>query len=214
MTPSEIETAARRQYNAVGDSAFAQAEIFDLIYQAQLELAMDVKVIHQTHSVTTTTGTQGYTFPTNTIAIKRVTYNGSKLHPISMREDDALTLNNSATTAQGSPQYYYQWGDQVYLRPIPDAAETLKFYTYDQPSVVTANTTLETPSRYHMGIVNYVVSEMFAKDLNLPMSRHYLEKWNQTKQQAKVFERKRQTGDSFKAVVDEESLPTTILGTV
>ena len=45
MTPTEIENQARSLYNATNDTFFTQAEILNLIYKAELELANECNVI-------------------------------------------------------------------------------------------------------------------------------------------------------------------------
>lgn len=215
MTITQIETAARNKYNAVGDSNWSSAEIWDLIYQACLELAIECYVIEKSFTATTVDGTQEYAFPTYAIAIKRVTYDGGKLEPISFREDDALTMNNQALTSKGTPQYYAVWNQTIILRPLPDAAKTLKVYAYVEPQLIAAATaTIEVPTRCQMRLVDFIVSDMAAKDQNFQMAKYYSDRWEAYKIKEKVFTRKRLRADGFAAVKDEESLPVTLLGAV
>ena len=76
MTPSEVETAARRQYNATGDTFFSSEELAQLMYFGQMELAREVFCIEQTYSASTVSGTQGYAYPSQVIGIKRITVDG------------------------------------------------------------------------------------------------------------------------------------------
>lgn len=216
MTPQQVEEAARRRYNAVNSSYWTQDEVFKLIYDAELTLAVEARVIENTNSSTSTVaGTQGYAFPTNCIAIKRLEYNGTKLKPVSMREDDALTLNNSVDTTQGTPQYYFEWNNTVYLRPIPDAVQTLKFYQYEMPTLLTtASTTLSVPTRCHMHLVDYVGAVMAEKDGNFSMADRMMKRWEEYVEREKRFTAKKKRTDGFAVVKDEESLAETILGSV
>lgn len=214
MTPQEIMTTARRRYNAVGDSFFSDAEIYDLIYAGELELAREAFIIENSYSVTTVAGTQEYAYPANAIAIRRVVYDGKKLKPISFREDDAATGNDADTTNQGRPCFYYQFAQSIFLRPIPDNTLTLTVYTYDEPGQVTgAAYPLEVPSQWHMGLVNFVVAEMFGKDQNQAMMNYYNNKWEKTKQDAIKFKARMKRTDANATVKDEESLAYSILGT-
>ncbi len=212
MTPTEIETAARNKYNSVGDSFYSQDEILDLIWEACLDLTRETNLIERVYTSSTVIGQQEYSYPTSTIAIKRITYGGQKLKPITFREDDAVTGLNQGTTDQGTPTYYYLWNETIYLRPIPSAVGTLKIFSYNEPSEVTNTSTLEIPLQYHMNLTDYVVSEMAAKDSNFSAAKYYREKWEKSKLRAKVWQKKRLRTDSFSVVQDEEQMVGSYLG--
>lgn len=214
MTPAQIEEHARQRFNAVGDTFFSSAEIMNLIYAACLRLAQETQCIERVYTTSTVADQQEYAYPSSTISIKRVTYEGNKLEPVSFREDDALTLNNSTTTATGDPQYYSVWNDTLYLRPVPAGVGTLEIFAYNEPQAVTSTSSVEVPSLFHMDLVNFILMEMFAKDQNLQMSSYYEKKWEKAVADAKRWMKRRLRGDSFSAVKDEESLPITILGVV
>jgi len=214
MTPTEIETMARRKYNAVGDTFWSQEEIFDLIFQGATELAIDTEIIEATDSTTVSVASQqAYDFPSNAIAIKRVTYNGNKLQVINFREDDALTLSNSTTTATGTPQYYAIWGQKIYLRPVPSAsADVIKIYSVDAPESIDVSTVLTIPAIFHPSLCDFVLREMCAKDENLNLAEYYTLQWSKTVERAKKWKRKYRRADSFGMVLDEESIAESIFG--
>lgn len=215
MTPSQIEDAARRRYNSVGDSFWSSAEILELLYDACLEIATETLCIERTYSTTTTSGTQEYAYPTNAIAIKRVTYNGQKLKVIDMREDDAVTGLDMSTTSTGTPQYYFIWNETISLRPIPDSSSaTLKIWTYNEPASLTSTSTLEIPTVFHMKLVYYIVAEMAAKDSNAVAAKYYMDRWDRAKIDAKKWIKRSKRGDSFAVVKDDEQLVEAYLGFV
>lgn len=212
MTPTELVTFARQLYNASNDTFFSDPELYTLIWAAQMELARESLCIKRVYTSTTVAGQQEYSKPSACLSIKRITYNGQKLFKISDREDDALTLNNAVTTATGAPQYYWEWDTSIELRPVPDSALTLKIYTYDQPQTVTASTTLDVPSRYHLDIADYMLWRMCAKDKNFQAGANYERTWTKKLSDAKRYEKKFVRGDGYSHVLDEETLPVTIIG--
>lgn len=214
MTPQTIEDAARNRYNGTGDTFFNTDDFLDSIYQAEQELAAEANIIENTYTTTTVAGTQDYDYPANTISIKRVTYNGAKLQPIDMRDDDVMSLSNSADTTQGTPQFYYIWNNTISLRPIPDDALTLKIYSYDMPQAVTASSTLEIPVIFHMAIVDFVLAQMYAKDKDFAAYDKFMLRWQAHVERAKKWARKRKRGDSFASVKDEDSLAINLLGAI
>ena len=214
MTPTQIEELSRNKYNAIGDSFFFQDEILGYMYEACLELARHAKMIERTYTTSTVASQQEYSYPTNTIAIKRITYDGKKLKPITFREDDAITGLNQSTTSAGTPQYYAIWNETIYLRPIPSSVATLKIFSYNEPSALTITSTLEIPTQFHMDIVNFIVSEMASKDLNYTAADRYLQKWERAKIEARKWQRIKNRGDSFSTVQDEDMMVEGYLGIV
>jgi hypothetical protein len=214
MTVSELETAARQRYNAVGETFWSASEIQNLMYSACLELSTETQCIERVYTTDTTIGEQDYDFPTSTIAIKRVTYNGRKLRAVNMREDDALTLNNQSTAETGSPQYYTVWNYTISLRPIPDSVYALKIYSINEPQEITNTSILEVPVEFQMRLVNYMLSEMYAKDKDINTASYYLKKWEKDKNDIKRWMKLRKRTDSYARVMDEETLPETFLGAV
>ncbi len=216
MTPAEVETAARNRYNAASDTFFSQAEIFELIFQAEMVLAKESNCIEgRDTSTSTVAGTQSYAYPTNFIAVRRVEYDGKKLTKIDMREDDLLTALSADTTIQGTPTHYFIWNSTIYLREIPDAVETLKIYGFKQPTVLATSpisTTLSVPARYHTVLIDYVTAHLAAKDKDFEGYRVYMERWDAAVESARQYERKRQRADAFAYVKDEAQIVNTDLG--
>jgi hypothetical protein len=217
LTPQQIEEAARRKYNSVGSSFYSSAEIYDLIYQAELEIARETKMLEGRTVISggTVASTQSYAYPTGVLEIKRVEVDGVKLKKIDLREDDQLTLLNSNSTEEGNPLYYYDWASTIYLRPIPDTStQEVKIYFYKEPAVITTPTqVLEVPALFHMSIVDRVVAEMALKDGNSAMADRYFAMWYDRHMPAAMkWTRKRRTGDGFSVVRDESDMVGTLLG--
>jgi hypothetical protein len=214
MTPLQINTAARQRYNAVGDSFWSDAEIYDLIYQACTELATKAYLIERYYTASTVADTQQYSYPTNAFAIKRITYDGVRLTRIDFRQDDMLTLWNQATTATGTPQYWAEFNQVFYLRPIPSAVGTLGVYAYAQPQTIISTSTLEIPDEWHMDLVYFINREMSAKNKNYEGAQYYGTLWEKTVERAVQFGQRKKRGDSFAIVQDVDILPETIVGSI
>lgn len=214
MTPTEIETWARQRYNAIGDTFWSQAEILNYMTGACMRAARRCGLIERTYTSTTVASQQEYDFPTNTIAIKRVTWNGIKLKPITMREDDAVTGLNMTTTATGTPQYYWVWNYTIALRPIPNDAQSLKIWSVNTPSALTITSTLEIPSQFHEDLIHYINREMALKDSNFNAAKSYGELWEQSLIEMDKWQKKRKRTDGFGTVQDEDQLVEGYFGIV
>ena len=203
MTPAELETFVRQRYNAVGDSFYPQAEIYNLFWQAQMELALETYCIDGTYTTTSVASQRAYDYPTNAISIKRVEYNGDRLYPNDFIDDDYLTGNNPGDTSTGTPENYQVWQGQLYLRPIPStSALTIKVFSYDMPQQPISSSTLDVPSQYHLFLADFALYSMFAKDKDLQMARHHLEVWQQNKAMVLRAEQSLKQGDQFSVVKD------------
>jgi hypothetical protein len=215
MTSAQIEAAARNKYNSTGDTFYTSSEIVDYIYQAQLELAQACPIIEAVYSTTSVASQQEYSYPTNTTEIKRITYDGRKLQPITFRQDDAVTGLDSDTTSTGTPEYYMIWNRTLYLRPIPaTSSQTIKIFSINEPQVMTTSSALEVPSLFHMDIVNFVAAQMAYKDDNQRRGDVYMNLWEAAKRRAVAWTKRRKRGDGFAAVVPEELQATTQFGAV
>lgn len=215
MTPGDVALLARRRYNAVNETRFfSDQELYGYLWAAQMDLAREAYAIEQLYTTSTVASQQEYSYPTNTIAIKRITYDGIKLHPFSFREDDSVTLSNAASTATGTPQYYAVWNETIYLRPIPAGVGTLKIFSYNEPQEVTNTSSLEVPTMYHLDLVEYLLWMMASKDKNFKAAEMHERQWTQKLSRARAYQRRRLRGDSFTAVQDFETLPTTVIGSV
>ena len=214
MTPSELELAARRRFNAVNDPNWTQAEMFELIYQAQMELANETLCIQNKYTTPTVASQQAYAWPTRAISIKRVTYDGSKLDPIDMREDDAISLSNTTTTVTGTPQWYFSWERAIYLRHIPSAVADLDIWTYDIPDTVVATSALDVPASYHPSLIYYILAEMAMKDGDFALSDRYRGLWDTAKIRIKRLEAIKKRGDGPARIKDIDMLAQSSVGTV
>lgn len=214
MTPDEIQLAARRKYNSVGDSFFSDDEFLYLIYEAESVLAQEALVIQNTYSTVSVASQREYAWPTRSISIYRIEYDGSKLKLINQRQDDVITLLNTDVTDTGTPEFYALWDRTVYLRKTPGTAGLdIKIYSYDLPSLLTSGTsTLYTPTIYHKDIVNFICAFMALKDGNKAIYQEFMGIWQKAIQQAIQFQRRRVSQDGMKSVQNVDALVNTSYG--
>jgi len=216
MTPTELASAARRAYNANdGDTFFSDIQIYEWIYDAEMALAMEAFVIKTIFTTSTVVGTREYSYPTNAIKVRKVTYDGENIEEITFREDDLLTGADQDSTSTGTPVGFVDFDQVLYLRPIPDAVKTLKIYCYTQPSgVPTASSVLETPDEYHPKIKLYLLAQMSVKDKNYEGARYYQQQWENELVRAGRFEAKKRRGSKARMVQNIDVLPSPIIGTL
>lgn len=207
MTPADLETYIRQRYNAVGDSFFAQDEIFNYLWAGQMEVAQETFCIKNTYETDSVDGQRTYDYPAAAFSIRRVEYDGHRIFPNDFIDDDSITGNNADETLTGVPEHYQVWGDQFYLRPAPSEDDiTIKLYTYDLPSQPSTAGTLDIPARYHLMLADYALYCMLSKDQNKSLSLDHLNLWISHKKLILQTERLRDSGDSFDVVKDMDDI--------
>lgn len=207
MTPAELEIYVRQRYNAVGDSFFSQAELFNYFWAAQMEIAQETFCIKNTYEADSVVGQRTYDYPANAMSLRRMTYNGQRVYPNDFIDDDTATGNNEDETLTGTPEHYQLWGDQFYLRPTPAIADdTIRLYTYDLPTQPTTSSTLDVPSRYHLMLADYALHCIFVKDENEKMALNHYNIWIAHKKLILQTERLRESGDAFDVVKDMDDI--------
>jgi len=203
MTPSELNTYCRQRYNATADNFFSDTELYSYMYDAQMQLARETKCIKAVYSSSTVASQNEYDKPSRSVSIKRVTYGGKKLVKINDKLDDYLTGGDQDTTSTGEPQYYWDWGTTIHLRPTPDAIGTLKIYSFDVPDTVLATGTFNVPLRYHLDLADFVLFMMALKDKNFDVAAIYERSWQTKLSNAKRYESKLARGDAWEGVIPE-----------
>ena len=181
MTPAEIIEAARNRYNSIGDDFFSDEELYVIIYGICCEINSDGLLIEGKYTTTTVASQQEYDFPTNAINIRRLTYDGKKLHQLTMEEADARYTNTSGTYGTGTPIHYSIWNRVISLYPVPDTALTLAIYTHDNQQTVSNTATISLPAIFHPVIVEGVVAEMAFKDKNFGVADRFRNKFETLK---------------------------------
>jgi hypothetical protein len=201
---TDLMDYARQRYNAVGDPLFPDALLRNYVYDAEMHLAREAKCIRAVYSTTSVASQQEYAFPTRSISIKRVTYNGVRVMPRSL--DEVLNLTQTAAVVTGTPYIYAIWAETLYLGPIPAAdGATIKVYSFNEPSAKATNSaTLDVPDRYHLDIAEFLLQQMCIQDKNYQGASLHAEKWADALRKARATERKMMTGDGFAFTRDED----------
>lgn len=199
MTPDELATQCRQQYNAVNDPHFSDDFIYNLIYMAQMEIANLCYIIEKVYTVTggSVANQREYSYPTLCIAIRRLEYDGLKLEKVDIDQEP----DSSTTEQTGTPGSYAIYGNRIYLFPTPDTdAKEIKIFTYNMPDSVSSTSVLDIPSQYHTAIIDFIIAGMYAKDKDRQMATYHRNIWENSKLRICQDNRKRKRGDKFTVV--------------
>lgn len=215
MTVSQFVDYVRNRHNAGSDSNWSDLEIYQMITARANELLSLIGAVEDTNtSQSTVAGTQAYTLPTGTVALKALLWNGIMLQQISFREWEQQKAAGS--TADGDPEKYVVWDNQVLLIPIPTSVQTLTFYIESMQTYIDdATDTIVVPEELHFRLADGVIADMFAKDLNFNGARMYEDKWINVHMPAfyEWVARKRRRG-KFQLTIDSDNAVGTDIGSI
>jgi len=209
LTVTNILTRARQRYNAVDDDFYSDAELMDMLFDAQSVLAKEGWVIEKTFTTPAISGTRTYTYPDTTLAIKEVRHDYDLLRKAKLRDDP----KTDATESTGTPIEYALWDDTIYLYPTPDTAGSLdassnrvnyidiKVYKYPD-DITTTSDPIEVPEEYKEDLVYYLLMWMALKDQNTVLSDRYKLIWDEAVSRARKQRKRRLRGQSNSVVSD------------
>lgn len=211
MTLAQFVQTVRRRHNAVGDDNWSDAEIYELLTH-RLNMALTyIGMLEATDtSNTSTDGTQAINFPTDAVTIRDVLYLGDRLKKITFEEweryrDDVA----SDYTTSGTPTMYAIWNRQILLVPVPaNTGDQITIYYYKEHTYIdgSTQTTIDIPSVLHAHLVPGVLSDMYAKDLNVQLMTFYEGQWLNTSIPAfQRFKANEEAGSNFNVLGDSDT---------
>ena len=137
--------------------------------EAQRYIARETRPLESVSTTTidsTQTNPEQYSFPTDFLAMRRITLDGHDLFKTYFAEIREAEIRESDQT--GDPEMWYEWNDVIYLLPIPgngNNGETLKLWYWKKPALLTATTdTLEIESEWDDVVIPYMEDLAWKKD--------------------------------------------------
>jgi hypothetical protein len=183
-------------------------ELYGYIWQADQIIAQEFGCV-QTYAVATSvTAGSAYTIPTGCLYLTDVEWNSVKLKRlIDKRDQNALEFQGYGSTPRsGQPTVYRQWGNSVYLYPVPDQAQTIKYwYCQNAPKITQTSTELASPEYFHVHYADYLLYRMYLKDQDDGRAMNHQQLWNAGIERGFRTWQRRSGEDSFYVVRDEEN---------
>lgn len=181
LTVANIASRVRRQF---GDSAgilLTDAAFIDWINDAMREIVLDNDLLKIRSTSTTLANQSNYGLPADILRFLSVSFDGQAIEEISLQEArrQVPNLDNAATFAVGTPQSYWQYGNEMFLYPAPSSAKTLTLYYNRNPTLVTVvGDTPELPARYDNRLVEYCLAQAAEMDDDDAKAQYKMEQFN------------------------------------
>ena len=216
MTPTQLYNSIRNQINDTSADFWSESELYRYMSDAEMELASLVNCTETTATDTSVADQREYDRPSDAINIERVTWNSVKLKKINLTDLDNLEGTSYGGSADyGNPVYYYDYADVIGLSPIPDAAQTIKYYYTAQPTILSASSTAFTiPAMLGHLLADYCLYRMYSKDQMSSESAKHFQLWKDNLKTAEQIMATQRSTDRFRVVRVEDAYPITDLGTI
>lgn len=217
MTPQQVIDTVRNQFYETAAKFIADNEIRSYLWQAELLIASMLECTEATSTSTTTVaGTQAYAKPANCTLITRVEWWGVKLKKIDITDQDAIDGGGyGASLSQGDPTSYFEYGNSIYLYPVPSSAQTVTIFYMAEPVITTGTSTSFTvPAFATKYLADYALYRLYAKDQDNGRAGFHNSLWEQGLDRLRMEWTRIKRRDMHSVVRNEDYYPSTDLGII
>lgn len=174
-TLSELRTMVRDRVDEPSAAFWTDPQLNRFINEGAREVARRGEVLQTRDEITTVSGVQEYTLPTDVVRVYRVEYQDSsnQIWPLEFRDFnnmDSVWWTRQATTESSRPYWFTMWGYpptlSIVVYPTPNTSdEVLRTFYYSVPDTITDNNaTVPCPMGWEDLIVLYAEYVALRKD--------------------------------------------------
>jgi len=167
-TFGELSRAVQR---AFGDESGVQLEdqdIIDFANQGLTEIVAENAILKTRGQITTTPGQREYTFPDIKIARIEFLHHDKVLLPAVPFQDaqERLLEIDRNQDAEGTPQWWYSYGDTFWLWPTPVDSKTVEVFFVRYPDTLSGDLeqTLGVPDKWFNPLRDYILKQAYEMD--------------------------------------------------
>lgn len=171
MNTADVIRRVQRGFGDNNESQIYINDIIDWINDGQMEIVRQTQCLQKTASFDIVSGAENGPFPlpADFLFERRVTYNNVTLTVTSLPELDEFNqaVDNLQPGGVTVPNYYYIWGQALYIHPAPAApvSQPLKTWYINAPTTISiATDSLSIPPSFHEDVVRFAL--MRARELN------------------------------------------------
>jgi hypothetical protein len=179
VTRLEVRQWVRAE-TLIESAMMVDAAINAIIDQAVRDVStrFDWPFLADTDTINFIADTQSYSLPTDFQRLVAVVLNGStvRLEEVSPEQ---YWSTYGATPAEGNPRFFFLWGNQIYVTPVPTASSGgLTLFYYRQPTLMTDDShSPEWQSEFHMIVADYVCRHLWHREEDFSKARVYDERY-------------------------------------
>lgn len=163
MNLSDIIFRVQRQFGDESEIEITKADITRWANDAQVDIVRKTEVLQKDGTpIDSVVKQESYTLPNDYMSMKRVTYDGVRLHSSSLEEIDNINKNRDDEIPTGTPKWYFIWSNKLHLYPVPDKSVSaiIAFKYIHRPAALVEGSqeTLDIPIEMHEDVVRYCLA--------------------------------------------------------
>ena len=202
-TPSALMTTIRTQLAETATGFYTDDEIYAFMSTGEDHIARYTEATESYQTGSTAPNVRNYQLPTYPYTAVSHKYtvdlrvNKVKMQKVTMNDLDVIEGNQEST---GTPQYYYEWGNNFFLVPTPVAVLDWAMYFISNPVDITAaSTAFSVPEQFTDHIGDYCLWRLLSQDEKLERAAFHKNEWESAlmEMQSTWAKRKRLDKDAF-----------------
>lgn len=170
-TAKDVADSIKRTFGDESGVQVTDSDIIRWVNAAQLEIVDANKILKGSATTPSVAGQEAYQLSSlKILTLNSVHYEGVKLAYKSFHEaEEYITSEDPAKTQQGVPEFWYEWGGEILLYPLPaDSGKSIKLYFLTIPEKITSITDpLSVPDNYFNRVVEFAMANAYEMDENL-----------------------------------------------
>jgi len=173
LTVTDIARRVRRQMGDEAGVVLTDQTVYDWINDGMREIVLENDLLRWRATTNSVAGQANYAIPTDLLRFHSITYGGEALTEISLQDAQKIipNIDDTTTYAKGTPQQFWQYGNEFFLYPAPASIKTIVIYYNRRPTPVTdLGNTPELSARYDNRLVEYCLAQAAEMDDNDTMA--------------------------------------------
>lgn len=187
-TRTELRDLVRTQTLVEVDD-LTDAKVDNLFDQAirDVSVRFDWPYLAKIDTIAVTNGTDTYALPADCDRVHTILLAGSTA-PL---EEVAASTGLSAeglSPSSGTPSWFFIWGENFVLRPVPDADNTLTVYYFRTPTLMTDDAhEPEFADQFHYVLTDFVMQQLWEREEDFEKGNVYKDRYLQGVEQMARF---------------------------
>lgn len=214
MIVQTIINKVRRQLLETIGTFWSDAELLDLINEAELDFHNRIRLLEASANMSTEVGRNNYPLPSNWLSSRALLINkpnpdGSdnwhRLQPTNLEKITQENVNFLSTDSivLNTPYKYFIWNKELWLYPNPDKVYSVQMFFKSKPIPLTVATeSLNTDDSLSEAIESYVLWKAWKKEKEQDLALEQAQIYSNYIREARRWEKKQSGDQRFKLDIE------------
>ena len=216
MIAQTIINKVRRQLLETIGTFWSDAELLDLINEAELDFHNRIRLLEASALMSTQIGRYNYPLPSNWLSSRALllnklnsdgTDNWHRLQPTNLEKitQEKVNFLSTNTNQLNTPYQYFIWNKEIWLYPVPDDVYTVQMFFKSKPVPITVLTeSLNTDDSLSEAIEAYVLWKAWKKEKEQDLALEQAQMYSNYIREARRWEKKQSGDQRFKLDIESK----------